>query len=222
MANGDSVDITVRGIGGHGAQPQTTKDPVVVAAQIVLALQTIVSRENSPLDPVVVTVGSIHGGTKRNIIPDEVKLLLTVRTYKPEVRQRVLASIERMAKGVAIAAGIPEDRAPIVTVLASESTPSTYNDPALTQRDGGRGRETDRREECRGDRPGHGERRLRALLARSTRSRRNAARDRRRRSGENRQRRGAAVVAFIAIRADAGGSRSASSDRDRWRWCWTG
>ncbi|MGZ8832773.1 MAG: M20 metallopeptidase family protein [Thermoanaerobaculia bacterium] len=134
MANGDSVDITVRGLGGHGAQPQTTKDPVVVAAQIVLALQTIVSRETSPLDPVVITVGSIHGGAKRNIIPDEVKLLLTVRTYKADVRQRVLSSIERVAKGVAIAAGVPEDRAPIVTLLASESAPSTYNDPALTQR----------------------------------------------------------------------------------------
>ena len=136
MANGDSVDITVRGIGGHGASPQSTKDPIVVASEIVVALQTIVSRETSPLDPVVVTVGSIHGGTKRNIIPDEVKLLLTVRTYKPEVRQRVLASIERVAKGIAAAAGIPEDHAPIVTVL-NESTPATYNDPALLQRLGG-------------------------------------------------------------------------------------
>ena len=134
MANGDSVDITVRGISGHGASPQSTKDPVVVASQIVTALQTIVSRESSPLDPVVITVGSIHGGTKRNIIPDEVKLLLTVRTYKPEVRQRVLSSIERVAKGIAQAAGIPDDRAPVVTFLGDESTPSTYNDPALMKR----------------------------------------------------------------------------------------
>jgi len=83
---------------------------------------------------VVVTVGSIHGGAKRNVIPDEVKLLLTVRTYKPEVRKRVLASIERVAKGIALAAGIPEDRAPIVEVEQSEATDATYNDPALTER----------------------------------------------------------------------------------------
>src|SRR6202043_655383 len=109
-------------------------DPIVAASEVVLALQTIVSRENSPLDPVVVTVGAIHGGTKRNVIPDEVNLLLTVRTYKPEVRKRVLASIERVAKGVALAAGIPEDRAPVFEVLRSESTDSTYNDPVLTER----------------------------------------------------------------------------------------
>jgi amidohydrolase len=134
MANSDSVNITVRGLGGHGASPQSTKDPVVVAAEIVLALQTIVSRENSPFDPAVVTVGSIHGGTKRNIIPDEVNLLLTVRTFKPEVRKRVLASIERVAKGIALSAGIPDERAPIVEVLKGESADATYNDPALTER----------------------------------------------------------------------------------------
>jgi hippurate hydrolase len=134
LSAGDSVDITVRGIGGHGASPQSTKDPIVVASEIVMALQTIVSRERSPLDPVVITVGAFHAGTKRNIIPDEAKLNLTVRTYKADVRERVLASIERMAKGIALAAGIAEDRAPIVTVLTGESTPSTYNDPALTQR----------------------------------------------------------------------------------------
>ncbi|HYM59391.1 MAG TPA: amidohydrolase [Thermoanaerobaculia bacterium] len=134
MASGDSVDVTIRGLGGHGAAPEKTKDPVVVAAQFVLALQTLVSRENSPLDPVVVTVGSIHGGTKRNIIPDEVKLLLTVRTYKEPVRQRVLGGIKRIAEGIAMAAGIPADRAPIVEVLLGESVASTYNDPALTER----------------------------------------------------------------------------------------
>jgi amidohydrolase len=134
MANSDSVDITVRGVGGHGAAPHMTKDPVVVAAEIVLALQTIVSRENSPLDPVVVTVGSIHGGAKRNIIPDEVNLYLTVRTYKPEVRERVLASIERIARGVALAAGIPAERAPVVMVHEAERAHATYNDPALTER----------------------------------------------------------------------------------------
>ncbi|HVR41466.1 MAG TPA: amidohydrolase, partial [Thermoanaerobaculia bacterium] len=134
MASSDSVDVTTRGLGGHGAAPDKGKDPVVVAAEFIVSLQTIVSRERPPLDPVVVTVGSIHGGTKRNIIPDEVKLMLTVRTYKPEIRQRVLASIERIAKGIAFAAGIPDDRAPIVTQIASESTEATYNDPALAQR----------------------------------------------------------------------------------------
>jgi len=134
MASADSVNITVRGVGGHGAAPQNTKDPVVLAAQIILGLQTIVSREDSPLDPVVITVGSIHGGTKRNIIPNEVQLLLTVRTYKPEVRKRVLASIERIAKGTAMAAGIPEDLMPKMEVLEAEGTESTYNDPVLTER----------------------------------------------------------------------------------------
>jgi amidohydrolase len=132
MASATSIDIKIRGIGGHGSAPETTKDPVVVAAQVVMALQTIISRENSPLDPAVVTVGSIHGGTRYNIIPDEVNLQLTVRTYKEEVRKRVLASIERIVKGVAAAAGIPEDRAPIVKV--SEGTGSMYNDPKLSER----------------------------------------------------------------------------------------
>ena len=132
MASATSIDIKIRGIGGHGSAPETTKDPVVVAAQVVLALQTIVSRENSPLDPAVVTVGSIHGGTRYNIIPDEVNLQLTVRTYKEEVRQKILASIERIVKGAALTAGIPEDRAPIVKV--SEGTTSTYNDPKLLDR----------------------------------------------------------------------------------------
>jgi amidohydrolase len=134
MASGDSVNVTIRGMGGHGAAPQSGKDPVVMAAQFINALQTIVSREDSPLDPVVVTVGSIHGGTKRNIIPDEVQLLLTVRTYKPEVRKRVLASIERIARGIALTAGVPDDRAPVFELLAGESVESTYNDPALTER----------------------------------------------------------------------------------------
>jgi hippurate hydrolase len=134
MAGGNSVDIKVRGLGGHGARPESTKDPIVVAAQIVMALQTIVSREKSPFDPAVVTVGSIHGGTKYNIIPDEVNLQLTVRTYKPEVRLHVLAAIERIAKGIALAAGIPDDRAPIVKVSESEVTVATYNDPKLTER----------------------------------------------------------------------------------------
>ena len=134
MASSTSVDIKIRGLGGHGARPESTKDPVVVAAQVVLALQTIVSREDSPLDPVVVTVGSIHGGTKRNIIPDEVQLLMTVRAYKETVRKRVLASIERITKGLSMAAGIPEDRAPIIKVSDTQYTSATYNDPQLTER----------------------------------------------------------------------------------------
>src|SRR5882757_1621968 len=115
-ANVDSVDVTVRGVGGHGAYPHKTKDPIVLAAQIINALQTIASRENNPIDPVVVTVGSIHGGTKHNIIPDEVKLQLTVRIYKADVRERVLAAIDRIAQGIAAAGGVPSDRAPIVNV----------------------------------------------------------------------------------------------------------
>ena len=134
MASSDSVDVTIRGIGGHGAAPQLGKDPVVIAAEFVLGLQTIVSRERSPLDPVVVTVGSIHGGTKRNIIPDEVKLYLTIRAYKPEVRDRVIAAIERVARGVAMTAGVPDDRMPIVTVNEAERIGATFNDPALTER----------------------------------------------------------------------------------------
>lgn len=134
LANSTSVEITIRGLGGHGSKPEATKDPIVVAAQTILALQTIVSRENSPLDPAVVTVGSIHGGSKSNIIPDEVKLLLTVRSYKEEVRQHILASIERITRNIAAAAGIPDDRAPIVKVSDNEVTPATYNDPKLTER----------------------------------------------------------------------------------------
>lgn len=134
MASSTSVDIKIRGLGGHGSRPDSSKDPIVLAAQVVLALQTIVSRENSPFDPAVVTVGSIHGGTRYNIIPDEVNLQLTVRTYKEEVRKRILASIERITKGVAMAAGIPEDRAPVIKASDTEITGSTYNDPQLTER----------------------------------------------------------------------------------------
>ena len=133
-ANVDSVNITVRGLGGHGAYPHKTKDPIVLSAEIINALQTIASRENNPLDPVVVTVGSIHGGTKHNIISDEVKMQLTVRTYKSDVRDRVLAAIDRITKGCAMAAGVPADRAPIVEVLKNEFCPATFNNPELTKR----------------------------------------------------------------------------------------
>lgn len=134
MASSTSVDIKIRGIGAHGSRPDAAKDPIVVAAQVILALQTIVSRENSPLDPAVITVGSIHGGTKHNIIPDEVNLQITVRAYREEVRQKLLSSIERVTKGIAIAAGIPNDLAPVVVVSPTEQTPAMYNDPELTER----------------------------------------------------------------------------------------
>jgi hippurate hydrolase len=129
LAAADSVDITIFGVGGHGGRPQSSIDPVVIAARTILALQTIVSRENNPLDPVVITVGTIHGGTKNSIIPDEVKLQLTVRTYKPQVRKRVLASIERVAKGEALAGGAPKE--PLVRAIPAAN--AVYNDPALTK-----------------------------------------------------------------------------------------
>ncbi len=133
LASSTNVDIKIQGIGGHGSRPESAKDPIVLAAQVIMALQTIVSRETSPLDPAVITVGSIHGGTRYNIIPDEVNLQLTVRAYKEEVRQQLLASIERVSKGVAVAAGIPMDRAPVVKVSETEVTTATYNDPALIE-----------------------------------------------------------------------------------------
>src|SRR5206468_281271 len=133
MANVDSVDITVRGVGGHGAYPHKTKDPIVLAAQIVLALQTIVSREVQPGEPAVVTVGSIHGGNKHNIIPDEVRLQLTVRSYTDEVRQQTIEAIKRIVRGHALAAGLPEDHLPEVK-LEDDFTAATYNDPALREK----------------------------------------------------------------------------------------
>ncbi|MDQ2989367.1 MAG: amidohydrolase [Pseudomonadota bacterium] len=129
-ASSDVVNITMFGQGGHGAVPHETRDPIVMASRLVLALQTLVSRENNPLDPVVITVGSIHGGTVANIIPDQVKLQLTVRTFNAEVRKRVLASIAREAKGEAIAAGAPKE--PLVEVKTG--TDSVYNDPELVGR----------------------------------------------------------------------------------------
>jgi amidohydrolase len=134
FANVDSVDVTVHGVGGHGAYPHKTKDPIVLSAEIINAWQTIASRENNPLDPVVITVGSIHGGTKHNIIPDEVKMQLTVRTYKKEVRDKVLAAIERIAKQCATVAGLPADKMPEVRVRQDEFTRATYNNPELVKR----------------------------------------------------------------------------------------
>lgn len=128
-ANVDSVDITVRGRGGHGAAPHTTVDPIVIAAKLVLDLQTIVAREIKPIEPAVVTVGSIHGGTKHNIIGNDCKLQLTVRTYSSEVRKQIAEAIQRKASAAAASAGAPEPE-----IEYSEGTPSLYNDPDLTQR----------------------------------------------------------------------------------------
>ena len=134
LAGATSVDVIIRGVGGHGAAPETTKDPIVAAAQYILAIQTIVSRQTSPLDPAVVTVGSIHGGSKHNIIPDDVHLQLSIRAFDERVRENILTDLKRTARGVALAAGIPDDRAPIVTVSDTEVVPATYNDPALAAR----------------------------------------------------------------------------------------
>ena len=134
LANVDSVDISVKGVGGHGAYPQTTKDPIVLASRIVTTLQTLVSRENDPANPAVVTVGSFQAGAKHNIISDEARLQLTVRSYTPEVRKLLLDGIRRIARGEAIAAGMPEDRMPVVTIREGEFTPSTFNTEKLSAR----------------------------------------------------------------------------------------
>ena len=133
LASVNSMDIVVRGVGGHGSAPHTTKDPIVLASEIVLALQTIVSREVKPGTVAVVTVGTIHGGLKRNIISDEVKLELTLRSFDDKVMAQLVASIRRICAGLAQAAGVPDDRLPIVT-LTPESVSVTSNDPALTRR----------------------------------------------------------------------------------------
>jgi len=134
MANVDWIDITIRGVGGHGAYPHRTKDPIVIASQVILALQTIVSREMRPIDAGVVTVGSIHAGTKHNVISDEAKLQLTVRSYSDESRKLILDAIKRITVGIARAAGVPSDREPTITVAEDEFVPATYNDPELVER----------------------------------------------------------------------------------------
>jgi amidohydrolase len=131
MANVDSVDVLVKGEGGHGAYPHLAKDPIVIASRIVTTLQTLISRETDPLESGVVTVGSFQAGTKHNIIPPEAKLQITVRSYTPEVRQHLLDGIARIAKGEAIAGGMPDDKLPIVT-LADQRTPATFNTHKLT------------------------------------------------------------------------------------------
>jgi hippurate hydrolase len=133
LAGSDSVDITIRGYGGHGAAPQMTKDPIVIASELVVFLQTVVSREMNPLEPTVVTVGSFHAGTKHNIIPDDAHLQLTVRTMTPAQREKTLAAIRRATNGIAAAAGIPAERAPIIEI-SKDRVPATINDAALTRR----------------------------------------------------------------------------------------
>lgn len=133
LANVDSVDITVRGVGAHGSAPHMGKDPIVIGAQIINALQTLVSRETNPLEAGVVTVGSFQGGYKHNIIPDEAHLKITVRSYDDNVRQNLLDGIARIARAQAESAGLPEELMPIVTI-EPDYTPSTYNDPELTER----------------------------------------------------------------------------------------
>lgn len=129
LANVDSVDIKIHGRGGHGAYPHTTIDPIVQAAELVLSLQTIVSREVKPIEPAVVTVGSIHGGTKHNVIGDMCELQLTVRSYTDEVRTQIHDAIRRRTKAIAMAYNAPEPE-----VSISEGTPSLWNDPDLSRR----------------------------------------------------------------------------------------
>lgn len=133
MAAVDWVDITVKGVGGHGAYPHTTRDPILLASRIVVGLQSLVSRETDPLEAAVVTVGSFHGGAKPNIIPDTVQLQLTVRSYNPQVRKNLLDGIQRTARGEAIAAGMPDDKIPVVTIKPG-ATPATFNTEPLTGR----------------------------------------------------------------------------------------
>ena len=128
LANVDSVDITVKGRGGHGASPESTIDPIVIAARLVVDLQSIVGREVKPIEPAVVTVGSIHGGTKHNIISDECKLQLTLRSLSPEVREQLREAVRRKAKAAAASSGAPEPKIEI-----GEGTPALFNDPKLTE-----------------------------------------------------------------------------------------
>lgn len=133
MASVDMVDITVHGEGGHGAAPHTTKDPIVLSAEMINAFQTIVSREINPIEPAVVTVGSIHGGTVHNIIPDQVKMQLTLRSYSQEVRDQTIAALRRITENMARMAGLPKEKYPEISIRDPQ-TPSTINDPELTAR----------------------------------------------------------------------------------------
>ena len=133
-SSSDSVDITVRGIGAHGASPHKGLDPVLLASNIVVGLQSIVSRTLVPQEPGVVTVGSIHGGTKHNIIPDRVDLQLTMRSDSPETRQAIMEGIERIVRGEAVAMGVPDDLMPVVKFSDTQTTPPTVNDRDTARR----------------------------------------------------------------------------------------
>ena len=130
FAGVNSVDISMFGVGGHGAMPHTTIDPIVLSARTILALQTVVSREIVPFNPAVITVGSIHGGTKHNIIPDEVKMQLTIRFFTDEVYEQICEALNRIPKGIALSAGVPEDKMPVVKIK-EEFTPPVANNPEL-------------------------------------------------------------------------------------------
>jgi amidohydrolase len=132
LASSTGIDVTIRGIGGHGSRPEVGKDPIVLAAEFILVAQTIVSRQIDPQQPAVLSVGFIHGGTKNNIIPDQVELGMTLRTYSSALRESILADIRRTANGLAEAYGIPAERMPIVKV--AESTPATLNDSPFAER----------------------------------------------------------------------------------------
>jgi hippurate hydrolase len=132
LASSTTLNVIMRGIGGHGSRPEAGKDPIVLAAEFVLVAQTIVSRQIDPQQPAVLTVGMIHGGTKNNIIPDEVTMGLTLRTYSSSVRDAIVADVRRTAEGLAQGYGVPANRMPIVTL--GESTPATINDGPLAER----------------------------------------------------------------------------------------
>jgi amidohydrolase len=134
LASSTSIDVIMRGIGAHGSQPQNSKDPILMAAEFVVLAQSIVARQVDPQQPAVLTVGMIHGGTKRNIISEEVSMGLTLRTYSDKVRDQIIEAVKRTADGIAVGYGVPQDRMPIVNVSQSEITPVTYNDPALAER----------------------------------------------------------------------------------------
>jgi amidohydrolase len=133
FASSTSIDVIMRGVGAHGSAPQMSKDPVLMAAEFVVLAQSIVARQVDPQQPAVLTVGTIHGGTKRNIIPDDVSMGVTLRTYSDKVRDQIIADVRRTADGIAVGYGVAQDRMPIVTVSQSEITPVTANDPDLTE-----------------------------------------------------------------------------------------
>ena len=208
MSNADSLDVTIYGKGGHGSAPEVTIDPIVIAARTILSWQTIISREKNPQDPGVITVGTIHGGTKNNIIPDDVKLQLTVRSYTDAVRQQLLAAIERVVDGEAAAAGA--EKKP--TVTRTEGVRAVYNDPAITQRIIGALESVLGKEKRDPGTPEHGQRRLRRVRPRRCPSHDAEPwrRQSREISGRPEKRRGSARSALLALRARR---RTESEDR---------